>query len=433
MPAFGNRRILTFFVKSAGNMICKLLITKKHDSWPGSCYNYRIVGLSRFPDRTIMRRSARYGRRVPLPQWIGRVRLLALVFGLGLATSASAGLIGPAGGYNAFVTGNFFSNQNDIQGSLAVGGNATLSSYYIGGNLLNGGNLSLSGGTIAGTADVFGNADINNAYVGSGLTANGYASLTSGTVNGNLAAGTDATLQNSYVAGNVQAGRNLDVNQSTVGGGAVFGNSANVTQSSVLGGVAQGQNSVPAPALDFSAAAHFYSSYAAFLAGLPGNGSVAVTGGALALTGVDPLLNVFHLSTGQLNAAAGTAGLAISVPTGATALIDVSGASGVLTNFAMTFGSGASAQDLLFNFDQATSLAVNAFGLEGSLLAPLANVDVSNGQIAGNLVAASFSGGQLNLQPFQGTLPVPEPPAAGLMLAGIAGLGWLGGKKRTLA
>ena len=352
-------------------------------------------------------------------------RVLALVLGLGLAQSATAGLIGPAGNYNAFVTGNFTSNSNDIQGNLAVGGNASLSSYYIGGNLLNGGNLFLSGGAIAGMANVFGNADVSNAYIASGLTANGYASLTGDTVGGNLAAGTDATLQNSYVAGNVQAGGNLNVNQSTVGGGAVFGNSADITQASVLGGVVQAPNSVPAPAFDFNAAAQFYSGYATFLAGLPGNGAVAVTGGALTLTGSDPLLNVFHLSTGQLNAAAGTAGLAISVPTGATALINVSGASSDLTNFAMTFDSGASAQDVLFNFDQATSLTINAFGLEGSLLAPLANVDISNGQIDGNLVAAAFSGGQINLRPFEGSLPVPEPPAIGLMLTGLALAGFI--------
>ncbi|HEY0780912.1 MAG TPA: choice-of-anchor A family protein, partial [Thermoanaerobaculia bacterium] len=63
---------------------------------------------------------------------------------------------GTAGGFNLFVLGNLTQSGSDTEGRMAVGGNATLSSYSVGARLTGtsdvlvvGGNLTFSGGTVA--------------------------------------------------------------------------------------------------------------------------------------------------------------------------------------------------------------------------------------------------------------------------------------------
>ena len=80
-------------------------------------------------------------------------------------------------------------------------------------------------------------------------------------------------------------------------------------------------------------------------------------------------------------------------------------------------------QHVLFNFHQATSLAINSISIEGSVLAPWANVNFIGGQLNGTLISQSVMGiGQANLSLFQGNLPVtPTPePATWALAAGSA-------------
>jgi len=78
--------------------------------------------------------------------------------------------LGPANLYNAYILGNFEAHGSDIEGRVAIGGNATISSYSIGDKLPN------SAGTkdsllVGGNLD-FSNGQVNNGNVNTGGAAN---------------------------------------------------------------------------------------------------------------------------------------------------------------------------------------------------------------------------------------------------------------------
>jgi choice-of-anchor A domain-containing protein len=90
-------------------------------------------------------------------------------------------------------------------------------------------------------------------------------------------------------------------------------------------------------------------------------------------------------------------------------------------------------EDALFNFENATTVNLGQWG--ASILAPDAAVKIaSGGNIEGSLFAQSFlGGGELhNNNLFNGALPtaaVPEPSTWAMLLAGFAGLGFLGWRR----
>ena len=153
--------------------------------------------------------------------------------------------------------------------------------------------------------------------------------------------------------------------------------------------------------------------------------------GGVTLTGTNSGLNVFDVSAADIS---GKNNLVLDAPTGSSALINVSGSSISLLNQGFAV-QGVDPSKVLFNFTDATSLSLGGISIYGSILAPSAAVNFSNGQLNGLLVAKSFDGnGQINFAPYKGGLldmaaGVPEPatwammigPASrpGLRLAGI--------------
>jgi hypothetical protein len=99
-----------------------------------------------------------------------------------------------------------------------------------------------------------------------------------------------------------------------------------------------------------------------------------------------------------------------------------------------------SASNVLFNFVNATSVTLGASGGEyGSILAPLANLNGSNGHLDGSIVAKSFTG---SLQVDSGSnfsssvLPTPLPGSLVLFasaLAAVGGYGWRSRHHRVVA
>ena len=89
-----------------------------------------------------------------------------------VVTNANAGLIGPAGGYNAFIFGDYTLTNSSIEGGVAAGGNVRLNNFTVdstghGANsaLVAGGNITANGGTINGNVAYGGAASITSATV----------------------------------------------------------------------------------------------------------------------------------------------------------------------------------------------------------------------------------------------------------------------------
>jgi choice-of-anchor A domain-containing protein len=88
--------------------------------------------------------------------------------------------------------------------------------------------------------------------------------------------------------------------------------------------------------------------------------------------------------------------------------------------------------DALFNFSNASTVDVGNWN--GSILAPDAALSILNGNISGSVFAASYlGGGELhNDNLFNGALPsmaAPEPSTWAMLMAGFAGLGFLGWRR----
>ncbi len=198
-------------------------------------------------------------------------------------------------------------------------------------------------------------------------------------------------------------------------GNAVYGTTGNFKSFGIPNGtVFQGSP------LNFSAADQQLLQNSAAAAALPVNGSTQTQYGGLYLTGTNTGLNVFQVGATTLGS---VWGINVTVPTGSTVLINVTGTTAQLQNMGINL-SGVSSQQVLFNFPTATSLAIQGVGVPGSILAPLAAVNFSNGVINGTLVAGSLTGGgQENLSLSQVLIPSASSSISGQVVANTFGMG----------
>ena len=269
--------------------------------------------------------------------------------------------LGAATGFNVFVFGDMSGSGSDVEGRLAVGGNATLTDYAVG----------LKAPLTSPPANVL--------LVGGNLT------FTRGSINN---------------------------------GNALVGGSATLSQVAVPNGtVMQGT----APALDFSAAQSSLRSESTYLATLAANGATTLSGSTLTLSGSNPGLNIFSVSGPDL---ANARALVINVPVGATVLVNISGTAAQVQNVDFAGVPSSLTSSILYNFSQATSLTIALANIKGSVLAPFASVMFVSGVVNGTLIAQTLSGGgqsnsgqfntsgQSNTASFTGCLPVPGSTSA---------------------
>ncbi len=272
--------------------------------------------------------------------------------------SAPAEDFGAAQPYNALVFGDFTATASDVEGRLAAGGNIFLQYYGVGYRL----NTTLPDGV--------------------------------------LVAGGDIT----FPAGQVYHGDIL-------AGGSAQGVEDSVRDSLAEGAAITDQADLP---IDFSDIKAELTQMSEELAALDANGSAVYQWGGLYMTAAcDADVQVFQLDGEQLLAANAFSVDLSCAPDNATYIFNISGIETGMTN--MGLQSLESVRDhVVYNFYQATSLTFQSVGVQGSVLAPLADLDNPAGVIYGQLFANSWNGPmQIDLAPFTGNLPrtkVNEPP-----------------------
>jgi choice-of-anchor A domain-containing protein len=316
---------------------------------------------------------------------------------LAIQSAVHAGVLGVAEEYNAFIFQNM-NQTSDTEGALAVGGNLILNNYSVG--------LDVSGSN-------------TNLVVGGSLTFHG------GSINGSTVVGGNATFTNTAPAGNVTVGGNYTSDNQP--SGTVFYKGTFSAPSWANPGVAVSSVTLP---VDFSAAQTSLTQTSTSLKSMPSTGSFVDSFGSLTFTGTNAGLNVFSIAANTLDS---SNGITITIPSGAFAIVNVTGSTSVsLPNVGLNFNSA----DVLWNLSGVTTLSMSSF--DGSILAPSANVTFNSGALNGTLVANSLSGGgQLNEDLFQHTVltpsfgptvPLPASVEGGLVL--LAGMGIVGAYRR---
>ncbi|MBN2573681.1 MAG: choice-of-anchor A family protein [Deltaproteobacteria bacterium] len=159
------------------------------------------------------------------------------------------------------------------------------------------------------------------------------------------------------------------------------------------------------PPIDFVAVFAKLQGLSMGLKGLPANGKVwkpYSTG--LVLTGTDPDLNVFALDASAFQ---NTYQIELKVPSSSTAIINVGGAA-VAINYAGMNVYGQNPSKILWNLYEATAFENKSMAFYGSVLAPLATVNLQWGSMSGTLVAAAANvQSEMYFHPFKGNWLVP--------------------------
>ena len=223
---------------------------------------------------------------------------------------------------------------------------------------------------------------------------------------GKVAVGRDANLSNYSVGDQLPSGsgdvlivgRDLVYESGHVYGGIVYGNNIdlNGTSTSYDGTVTQGNP------INFAAAKTYLENLAGQLGGYTTNGTTTYEWSGLTLSGTDPFLNVFSVNGADLTA---STWMDITVPNGSVVLVNINGDDITWAGGLEVHGTGIG--NVLYNFYEANTLAIHGIDVRGSILAPFANVEFSQGVQNGQMMCKSLTGrGQFNYSLFVGNIPV---------------------------
>jgi choice-of-anchor A domain-containing protein len=189
-------------------------------------------------------------------------------------------------------------------------------------------------------------------------------------------------------------------------------------------------NSVTTSPLNFSAADAALTSASSQFDSLTTSGTIAGTT-TLTLTGTLTGTNVFNVTTTALKAATS---VAISVPSGASVLVNVTGSSYSGSKQSVTL-TGAAPADVLWNFEGGSVSLSKEAAWQGSVLVSDGALTVENSTVSGSLfdfgsaflfentVNSDLFTGCISSQPATGTPEAPLSvllPAAGLLMGGTA-------------
>ncbi len=256
----------------------------------------------------------------------------------GVVCGGTTGLPGAAAPYSVLIVGagNFVSENTDLRASLAVGGNATLTSYSVASAVV---------------------GDLTAAVNPAALVVSGQLTATYGSVGAS-------------------------------GGTTSHDGTIYTTTTPILTYFDAKGGTVLESILDFNAAATYYTNLSTSLGALGTTGTVTQSSSTLTFTGAQTDINIFSIDAPTL---AATNSIVIAVPSGSATLINVTGTAATLQNGGVS-QTGATPTTVLYNFYQATRLTLpGSMNPQGSLLAPYAAVTGGYGQVSGQLVAASYN------------------------------------------
>ncbi len=332
-----------------------------------------------------------------------QVMLTSLVVGAPAIGQASTNSLGVDSSLGVLSFGDLAMTNGDVQGRVAVGGNATLSSYSInaltgslyGNGLTVGGNLSFGGGSVFG-----------NTVVGGSLSSNSGASF----------------------AGTIQVAGNLNANNNWLTATSIsYGGSAS--------GLQQWQNPTPASVsassvqlgLNFVGEKQRLSSLSQSFDAMSNTGTASDSWGTMVLNANHSDLAVFDLTSADVGKNLRLENLGANT----TVIINVAGQT---VDFGLHGYQNFSAGQVLFNLPQATQITF-ASGVNASFLAPLASFSGNGGVINGQVIVNGWSGStQVNDVSFAGNVTaVPEPETYALMLAGLGVVGCFSRRRRQTA
>jgi choice-of-anchor A domain-containing protein len=280
-----------------------------------------------------------------------------------------------------------------VNGSVAVGGNATIGGYHIqpapgSTGLVVAGNLNFGNGTIGG-----------NTVVGGKLT-----SSYSGSFGGNV-----------VVGGSLNASAGLSVPGSART--TVWGSSIGVQPWYPTVTAGSGEFSL---GFDFAATQNRLTSLSARISDYANTGVARLQWSTLHFDATGQSVAVFDIAAADAMKNMQIDGLAAD----ASVIINIYGSTVDFGNHGyLNFTAG----QVLFNMPEATSITLNG-GITASLLAPYATVQGGWGQVNGQVIVNSWrSSALVNGTSFAGALPtvakVPEPRSLALLLGGLLALG----------
>lgn len=199
-----------------------------------------------------------------------------------------------------------------------------------------------------------------------------------------VAVGFDATLNSTTINGDLVVDHDVTASNGSMSGKLYFGNKDKSKKSFTVGG-----GTKKARPIDFATIKpQLIAQSDAYTARLQ-SGTLTFLSSLLRLTGTNSRLNVFNVPATTLLS---TNSIIVDAPVGSRVLINVTGGTVTMNNLGIVLTGGVVQSQVLWNMSNAGLVTLNGISLPGSLLAPRASIQFTNGTVQGAVVGKQWNG-----------------------------------------